>query len=556
MVYQFANRDNNIKYVTYSLATSPSKKYFLETGIENNNYVAQVPHRMFSCSQMGFSDAMMQRVNGGTQSVFVVEKTPDGYTVSPVMLVTSWEQTPEFVSYKSPDGLFTTRSSELMGTVDLADETSPSTFYYGGYYEYCDREIMMFTRTSKETCRPSEQMEIAPGVGLVTQRIGTTSEEAESNTLKLVSINGRTPDDFICPAPTAYSAVSVRDNGGESMLTESLRRTYEDIVVEGESAMMRSDDSDMMPNVTTPKSAPVVAEPVVESFCAVPQLVGTHVVQRGENIYRIAKMYGVTTAQIKGWNNLRENDIISTCTRIRIAPFEAASPDLVAKNPTPAVASKPAPKVVVAPKPAPKVVVAPKPAPKPAPKVVAAPKPAPIKVSPATKKVAPKPASVPTSYIQPSTVPADREWLKSGSCSYTVQKGETLYSIGNKYGYTADRLRYINNLGVSDVVKQGQIIAVCDCNCPNPDVKSTASTWSPPAKTSVAPDELVAKTATSTPSATTEAESSFVHVVEEGETLSIIARRYNTTVEKIRAANQLKPAETVIPYQVLYIIKG
>lgn len=46
---------------------------------------------------------------------------------------------------------------------------------------------------------------------------------------------------------------------------------------------------------------------------------GIHVVQSGENLYRIAKMYGLSTIEVASWNNLPNNPTLSPCQEIIIA---------------------------------------------------------------------------------------------------------------------------------------------------------------------------------------------------------------------------------------------
>ena len=84
--------------------------------------------------------------------------------------------------------------------------------------------------------------------------------------------------------------------------------------------------------------------------------------------------------------------------------------------------------------------------------------------------------------------------------TYVVQRGDTLYSIARRYDTTVTALKQVNNL-VSDYIYVGQRLTI-----------------------SVATD----------PSAPM-----ITHVVARGETLFSIARRYNVTIDAIRATNGL-----------------
>lgn len=84
--------------------------------------------------------------------------------------------------------------------------------------------------------------------------------------------------------------------------------------------------------------------------------------------------------------------------------------------------------------------------------------------------------------------------------SYVVQRGDTLYSIAQRYGTTVTALKQVNGL-TSDYIYVGQRLTI-----------------------SVATD----------PSMPT-----ITHVVARGDTLSALARRYNVTIAAIKAANGL-----------------
>ncbi len=82
--------------------------------------------------------------------------------------------------------------------------------------------------------------------------------------------------------------------------------------------------------------------------------------------------------------------------------------------------------------------------------------------------------------------------------TYTVQRGDTLYSIANKFNTTVSNIKSLNNL-TSDILSVGQVLKV---------------------------------NGTSIPSTT--------YTVQRGDTLYSIARKYNTTVENIVSKNNLQ----------------
>ena len=86
----------------------------------------------------------------------------------------------------------------------------------------------------------------------------------------------------------------------------------------------------------------------------------------------------------------------------------------------------------------------------------------------------------------------------NGETTYTVQKGDSLWVIANKYGITTEELKSYNNL-TSNLLSIGQILKI------------------PQGKTST----------------------ENIYTVKKGDSLWTIANRYNTTVEKIKVLNNL-----------------
>ncbi len=54
---------------------------------------------------------------------------------------------------------------------------------------------------------------------------------------------------------------------------------------------------------------------------------GFHVVQRGENLYRISLKYGVSIEELYTWNNMVEDEILPSCKKLRILPPSGTNAD-------------------------------------------------------------------------------------------------------------------------------------------------------------------------------------------------------------------------------------
>ena len=106
---------------------------------------------------------------------------------------------------------------------------------------------------------------------------------------------------------------------------------------------------------------------------------------------------------------------------------------------------------------------------------------------------------------------AEKEDIKESNI-YTVKKGDSLWLIANKYGTTVDELKSANNLK-SNTLSIGQTLII-------PEKKENTNKIS--------------------------------YVVKKGDSLWLIANKYDTTVEKIKSTNNLK-SNTLSIGQVLVI---
>lgn len=94
----------------------------------------------------------------------------------------------------------------------------------------------------------------------------------------------------------------------------------------------------------------------------------------------------------------------------------------------------------------------------------------------------------------------------SEPATYTVQKGDSLYSIANKFNTTVDKLKSLNNLS-TNTLSIGQVLKL-----PSPKDVTTPPSNEP---------------------------TTITYQVQSGDSLYKIATKYNTTVDKIKKANNL-----------------
>lgn len=149
---------------------------------------------------------------------------------------------------------------------------------------------------------------------------------------------------------------------------------------------------------------------------------------------------------------------------------------------------------------------------------------------------------------------------------YIVSKGDTLYGIAQKFGTTVDNLKSINNL-TTDSLAIGQILKIPseESNTNTYTVKSGDTLYGIASKYNTTVDEL--KSLNNLTSNTlsigqtlkipsgTTSDNSSTYTVKSGDTLYGIANKYDTTVDAIKNLNNLSSNNLSIG-QVLKIPNG
>jgi LysM repeat protein len=144
-----------------------------------------------------------------------------------------------------------------------------------------------------------------------------------------------------------------------------------------------------------------------------------------------------------------------------------------------------------------------------------------------------RPGSPAAAAIMPSKPVADVAPVST----YTVGKGDSLWSIANKNHLTVAELAKANNIGVGTVLQPGKKLII------------------PGGKITAAPKDLAAapaagKTVVAPARASGEA---VKHTVQPGESLGIIARKYQVTTGELAAANSITDPSKVRAGQTLVI---
>ncbi len=240
-----------------------------------------------------------------------------------------------------------------------------------------------------------------------------------------------------------------------------------------------------------------------------PGTAGYHVVQKGETLFGIARKYNTTVANIRHWNNLK-NDEIQAGQQLAVSSSQTSKPATTGNQPE-------------------------------------------------------------TSYTAPPNTPAitgPSPSAASGRLTYKVQGNESLSSVAWRFGYTAPYLRHINRanknlpVGNDDKLPEGLILIVSDSKGAREDLPSFAAP-APPA-VQYTPAGIAGQKSLSdspaqpfAPPATNPANFEFVgeYIVQNGDTLASIAQKYGLAPEKLAAANNLLPGQQPLPRSILKIPK-
>jgi LysM repeat protein len=116
----------------------------------------------------------------------------------------------------------------------------------------------------------------------------------------------------------------------------------------------------------------------------------------------------------------------------------------------------------------------------------------------------------------------------------------------------------VNNLKAGDILKVGQLLIINDCVCPSSEKGTTKNEVS---KFSVVPQSIAITTTEKFTSkgedeepvilATTSVKK--LHIVEEGETIASVAKKYKMSNEQLCKLNQLDKNEILVTYQKLIV---
>jgi LysM repeat protein len=318
------------KFIAYQINTSTSEKIGLVIGTENPNPAAQLPPQTLHCGNTIFDQRFVQAVNQRLTEVYMVRPSGDGrYHITKVAYATHFGNSPDLMVYQSPKAQFSFQTNAgIIGENISLNKAVNAVLFEGRIENACTGEYI-FSVTSTSGAGPFSSLVIAPEIGLVEERSGPNIEEAMRNVLRLDRVNDRPVSEYLRIVCRGERPVPVTSGSPIASDQQQLTPRSGETPVPAENAVPPSYDQ------TT--AQPIVVQPAPASPCAEASGNGFHVVQKGDNLYRISQAYGISVAQLRELNGVSATNTIYPCQKLRVAAAtqQATPPSYSAERLTP-----------------------------------------------------------------------------------------------------------------------------------------------------------------------------------------------------------------------------
>ncbi len=277
-------------------------------------------------------------------------------------------------------------------------------------------------------------------------------------------------------------------------------------------------------NYTSDNSQNVASENIPE--CNVVAGEGEHIVQRGESLFGIARIYGISDRQLLVWNKLSGSKIYP-CSVLKVsAPSSSYASVVPMSYNTQQVRVKSL-----------------------------------VPTKKMTKKSAPHFDGQSVRVKEGVIVTSKNGSVKRGTGLHVVQKNETVSSVAKRFELKETYFRELNGLDKTEKLSEGQVVRIQkNCICDVEDVPTITSKSIVPQSyagvymrsKSVNAENHSIGTYNDVVNNIVETQHKY-HVVTENETLYSISKKYGISLEKLMALNNLEPNEVIIPNQTLIL---
>lgn len=302
----------------YNFRPSSDEQYLFIAGSDyiTSNYL---PNGTISCRDFTLGETVVDAVNRRTRQVYVVQPASSGYNLIPFVSATHVRRTGSIYKFYTTDCAFAVDTTNLRHNQNLV--LAGDTYVYFTGYKIRDCRLQYsFEREPGRANPVRADWEYIPGLGMVTDRSGTTHAEMEGRSLRLTKVNEQSLDDYLtagCQTRPLLRNTLSRWSGAP--LPEPNRETYPGT----------TSPEDLRPDMrSTPggNPTPTFATQPSTGPCAQAPEPGYHLVQRGETLNSIARAYGVDVRALISVNKIKQADRLEVCQRLIIpAPKSPAA---------------------------------------------------------------------------------------------------------------------------------------------------------------------------------------------------------------------------------------
>ncbi len=550
--YQFTYTNSNL--LMYSVPKGENELYFFVIGDKEPATTAKLPNGAVTCQSEEINATLIENINAGGRLAFIVFKAQNGYISFPVATAGYIARSGTYFAFRTPNYDFVMDTSSINYARNLSRPGVASPVYLTGRRSNECLQQYAFRLEPALPESPRADVEVIPGIGIISDRTGHNGSEMEQNIYKLLKVNGIGLDDYIYTF--CNSSKDKEGDAGTFITSLPPGAGNPNDAFKVENPFTEPDKESYHTQPSNPSGNVQLAK------CPTPPGYGYHIVQPGDSLASISRIYNVDVKSLMQWNNLNNPAQIKVCDKLWIKQQTAGQ---AAAIPAPTtgyhVVQKGETLYGIARKynlteatirqynnftPLGKVNIIPG-------QKLAVTKSAAPAVSTVNNNAANNAVSAAGNQVSASTSGTQTPGTASGRLTYKVKKGETLNSVAWNYGYTAPYLRHINrttgNLppGNNDLLPEGMTLIVSDSKANREDL----TTFAPPA----------AQNNTETGGKTTPASNPVTfeyigeYIVQNDDTLASIAQKYSLTPEKLAAANNLKPGQQPAPRSILKIPK-
>mgnify|MGYP000603173111 CR=1 FL=1 len=527
--YQYTYTGQNL--LMYSVIKGPNELYFFVVSDKDPVSTPKMPAGTVTCRNSVLDANVIDNINAGGRMAYMVFKVQNGYLSRPVESAGYIARSGTYFAFRSPNYDFVMDTANIDYARNLSRPGVPSPVYLTGRRSQECLQLYAFRLEPTHAESPRADVEVIPGIGIISDRSGLTGSEMEQNVFRLLRVNGIGLDDYLHAVCT--HSLQKTDNTGSFITTLPAGTNPSDAF-----RTNFTTEPDKEGYSTQPPGAQNSGYGQLAN-CPVPPGPGYHIVQPGDSLGAIARAYNLDTRSLMQWNGIKDARQIKVCDQIWLspqsAPTQSAGTHLVQKgetlygiarkyNMTEATIRQ-------------------------------------LNNFPASGEVTIKPGQRLSVSKSAAAVPAKPQNTgkpaapasTTGRMQYRVQKNETLNSVAWKYGYTPLYFRHINRnnpnlsaLSNDDLLPEGMVLLVSDTRGEREDLASfTGAAGQPAAWPDTAPAGVSQKF-------------EFIgeHIVQSDDTLASIAQRYGIRPERLAAANNLRAGQEPAVRSILKIPKN